>query len=142
MPTEPVVTLVDSNILLDVATSDPRWGQWSAAALAEAIDSGGVCVNPLVYAEVSTGFERIEDLDAFLPETVFRREVLPYAAGFVAAKAFLAYRRQGGDRRSPLPDFYIGAHAAVQGYRLLTRDRGRYQTYFPTLALHTPDTDA
>ena len=95
-------------------------------------------INPLVYAEVSTCFDRIEDLEAALPQDAFRREALPYDAAFLAGKCFLAYRRRGGTRRSPLPDFYIGAHAAVAGYRLLTRDASRYRTYFPRLELIAP----
>jgi predicted nucleic acid-binding protein len=132
------VTLVDSNVLLDVLTADPVWGEWSATALAEAFDAGRVVVNPIVYAEVSIGFDRIEDLDDALPPSQFIREPLPWAAGFLAGKAFLAYRRSGGARPTPLPDFYIGAHAAVAGYRLLSRDRGRYGTYFPRVELIAP----
>ena len=138
MGSESTVTLVDSNVLLDIATEDATWSDWSADALARAIDLGQVCVNPIVYAEVSTRFDRVELLDAFMPETVFRREPLPYSAGFVAGKAFLAYRGRGGVRRTPLPDFYIGAHAAVGRYRLLTRDARRYRTYFPTVELDSP----
>lgn len=130
--------LVDANVLIDVATDDPVWGDWSAAALARAGAEGRIVINPLVYAEVSVAFARIEDLDGLLPETVFRREPLPWAAGFLAGKAFLAYRRRGGPRPGILPDFYIGAHAAVAGYRLLTRDRGRFATYFPTVPLIAP----
>jgi len=132
------ITLVDANVLLDIATDDIAWGAWSAAALTRAVDSGTVVINPLVYAEVSVGFERVEELDELLPKAIFRREALPYAAGFVAGKAFLRYRRQGGARRSPLPDFYIGAHAAISGYRLLTRDARRYRTYFPRLEVEAP----
>lgn len=131
-------TLVDSNVLLDVMTEDPRWCGWSSEVLGAALDAGKVVINPLVYAEVSTGFDRIEDLDEAIPETAFRRDPLPYAAGFLAGKAFLAYRRRGGSRTSPLPDFYIGAHAAVSGYRLLTRDATRYRTYFPTVEVVAP----
>jgi predicted nucleic acid-binding protein len=131
-------TLVDTNVLLDVATDDAAWATWSTQALADAFDRGDVVVNPLVYAEVSVGFERVEDLDRFLPSELFRREPLPYRAGFLAGKAFLAYRRRGGARRSPLPDFYIGAHAALSGYRLLTRDRARYTSYFPQLVVDSP----
>jgi len=133
------ITLVDSNVLLDIVTNDPVWGGWSAVALTRAVDSGTVVINPLVYAEVSVGFERVEELDEVLPANVLRREALPYTAGFVAGKAFLRYRRQGGARRSPLPDFYIGAHAAVSDYRLLTRDARRYRTYFPRLDLDAPN---
>lgn len=133
-----LVTLVDSNVLLDILTADPVWGAWSGAALAEAIDAGRVVVNPIVYTEVSVGFDRIEDLDHTIPPDQFKREPLPWSAGFLAGKAFLAYRRAGGSRPTPLPDFYIGAHAAVAGYRLLSRDRGRYGTYFPTVELIAP----
>jgi predicted nucleic acid-binding protein len=132
-------TLVDSSVILDIVTEDPAWAGWSADALARARDDGHLVINPIVYAEVSTGFDRIEDLDDAVPAEDFKREELPYEAGFVAGKAFLAYRRRGGQRRSPLPDFYIGAHAAVRKYRLLTRDAARYRTYFPTLTLIAPE---
>ncbi len=95
-------------------------------------------MNPIVYAEVSVGFERIEELDEALPPDEFVRLPLPWAAAFLAGKCFLAYRRAGGERRSPLPDFFIGAHAAVDGMTLLTRDPGRYRTYLPRLALIAP----
>lgn len=131
-------TLVDSSVLLDVLTDDPVWGDWSKQALAAAADAGRLVINPIIYAEVSTGFDRVEELDEAVPTTEFDREPLPYEAGFVAGKAFLAYRRRGGERRAPLPDFYIGAHAAVRGYQLLTRDAARYRTSFPTLSLITP----
>ena len=132
--------LVDSNVLIDVATDDPDWAGWSAAALARAGQGGRLVINPIIYAELSVTHSRIETLEELLPEAVFAREPLPWPAAFLAGKAFLAYRRRGGARRSPLPDFYIGAHAAIRGYRLLTRDRGRYATYFPRLALIAPDT--
>jgi hypothetical protein len=131
-------TLVDTNVLMDVLTGDPQWAEWSESQLADALDAGRLVINPLVYAEVSTSFDRIEDLDDALPARDFEREALPYEAGFLAGKAFLAYRRRGGTRRSPLADFYIGAHAAVRGYRLLTRDAQRYGTYFPALRLTAP----
>lgn len=130
--------LVDSNVILDVATDDPRWCDWSANTLERAADEAVLVVNPLVYAEVSIGFEKIEDLEDALPPELFRREPLPYEAGFLAGKCFVDYRRRGGRRRSPLPDFYIGAHAAIAGYRLLTRDPKRFRTYFPKLQLITP----
>lgn len=141
VPPEPgtPVTLVDSCVLLDIFTADPKWDEWSASALTEARDRGALAVNPIIYAEVSAGFDAIEELDAALPETEIKRELLPYQAGFVAAKAFLAYRKRGGERRSPLPDFYIGAHAAVLAYRLLTRDAARYRTYFPALRIICPE---
>lgn len=132
------VTMVDSSVMLDVLTEDRTWFEWSAASLATARDKGRLVINPIVYAEVSVGFDRIEELDAAVPAADFERESLPYEAGFLAGKAFLAYRGRGGSRRSPLADFYIGAHAAVRGYRLLTRDVARYRTYFPSVQLLAP----
>lgn len=134
-----IPVMVDSNVLLDVATNDPTWGDWSATTLARSADEAILVINALVYAEVSIGFRTIEDLEDALPADLYRREDLPYEAAFLAGKCFLRYRRAGGTRRSPLPDFYIGAHAAVAGYRLLTRDAGRYRTYFPTLDLIAPE---
>ncbi len=125
-------------MLLDVVTNDAAWCEWSGQMLALAGDAGRLVINPIIYAEVSTGFDRIEELDEAVPASEFDREPLPYEAGFLAGKAFLAYRRRGGERRSPLPDFYIGAHAAIRGYRLLTRDAARYRASFPTLHLITP----
>jgi len=133
------VTLVDSSVILDIVTDDPDWAAWSGDALVQAHDEGLLVINPIVYAEVSTGFDRIEDLDDAVPADDFEREALPYEAGFLAGKAFLAYRERGGQKRSPLPDFYIGAHAAVRRYRLLTRDVARYRTYFPTVNLIAPN---
>ncbi|MGH7670031.1 MAG: type II toxin-antitoxin system VapC family toxin [Gemmatimonadaceae bacterium] len=130
--------LVDSNVLLDVLTEDPKWFPWSAHALERAAESEVLIINPLIYAEVSVRFARIEDLDAALPSTFFRRDGLPWEAGFLAGKCFRDYRRSGGARRSPLPDFYVGAHAAIRGHSLLTRDSARYRTYFPTLELIAP----
>jgi hypothetical protein len=130
--------LVDSSVLLDILTDDPEWAEWSQQAVARARDEGRLAINPIVYAEVSTGFDTIEDLDDAVPVSDFERVPLPYEAGFVAGKVFLAYRKRGGQRRSPLPDFYIGAHAAVRGYPLLTRDVTRYRTYFPSLVLVSP----
>ncbi len=132
------VTLVDSCVLLDVALADPTWLNWSAGALAAAADEGPLAINPVIYAEFSVGYESIEEIDGLLAAGDYERQALPYAAGFLAGKAFVRYRRAGGTRRSPLPDFYIGAHAAVAGYRLLTRDKARYATYFPTVTLIAP----
>jgi predicted nucleic acid-binding protein len=129
--------LVDSNVLLDLFTDDPRWASWSEARLAEAFDAGRVVINPIVYAEISVAFERIETLDAALPHELDREE-LPWEGAFLAGKCFVEYRRRGGAKRSPLPDFYIGAHAAVTGRALLTRDAGRYRSLLPRLALITP----
>lgn len=131
-------TLVDSNVLLDVITGDATWAAWSSAALERASDSTVLVINPLVYAEVSVRFERIEDLDDAIPPDLYRRDPLPYAAGFLAGKAFLRYRASGGGRHTPLPDFYIGAHAALAGHRLLTRDASRFRTYFPTVEVIAP----
>ena len=130
--------LVDSNVLLDVLTEDPRGSRWSSDALAEHADQDVLAINPIIYAEVSVGFVRIEDLEAALPPPVFHRLALPWEAAFLAGKCFLAYRKRGGARSSPLPDFYIGAHASVSGLKLLTRDAARYRTYFPKLAVIAP----
>ena len=130
--------LIDSNVLLDVMTEDPRWS-WSVAALESAANSFRLVVNAIVYAEVSVRYSRIEDLEAALPRGMIEREAIPFEAGFLAGKAFLAYRRRGGTRRSSLPDFFIGAHAAVAGHRLLTRDAARYRSYFPGLRMIAPE---
>ena len=131
--------LIDSNILLDVMTEDARWLPWSAASLEQAADRYRLVINPIIYAEVSVRYSRIEDLEAALPKTMFDREAIPYEAAFLAGKSFALYRRRGGEKRSPLPDFFIGAHAAVAGYRLMTRDAARYRTYFPKLSLIAPE---
>lgn len=130
--------LVDSNVILDVVTEDPVWSTWSSDALTRAGDEAILAINPIIYAEVSVVYVRIEELDAALPADVFRRLAIPYEAGFLAGKAFAAYRRSGGAKVTPLPDFYIGAHAAISGFRLLTRDPRPYRTYFPRLEIITP----
>lgn len=134
----PRPVLVDSNVILDVVTEDPKWYAWSADALERAAETSPLVINPLVYAEVSIGFDRVEDLDDALPASYMQREPLPWEAGFLAGKVFVKYRRSGGTRPSPLPDFYIGAHAAIREYTLLTRDARRFRTYFPRLQLMTP----
>jgi predicted nucleic acid-binding protein len=131
-------TLVDSNVLIDVVTEDPEWLEWSAALLAESAEKGALFINPIIYAEVAAGFDRIEDLDDVLPPEYYRRVPLPWEAAFLAGQCFIRYRRRGGTRRSPMPDFYIGAHAAVAGLTLLTRDAKRYRAYFPRLRLIAP----
>jgi predicted nucleic acid-binding protein len=131
--------LIDANVLLDVMTEDARWLQGSAEAIGRAADRYRLVINPVIFAEVSMRFSRIEDLDAALPKTMLDREAIPYEAAFLAGKSYLAYRRRGGTRRSPLPDFFIGAHAAVAGYLLMTRDATRYRTYFPKLPLIVPN---
>ena len=130
--------LVDSNVLIDVATRDPTWFDWSSAALSSLLTSGPAALNPIIYAEVSLGFVRIEALDEAFPPADFLRLPLPWEAAFLAGRVFLAYRKAGGTRRSPLPDFYIGAHAAVARLPLLTRDIRRYRSYFPTVELISP----
>ena len=133
-----IITLVDSNVLLDVLTEDQKWFDWSSTALARCADEGSLAINPLIYGEVSVGFEAVEDLQAALSPEVFHRVPLPWEAAFLAGKAFLRYRRSEGAKSSPLPDFYIGAHAAVSGLRLLTWDSARYSTYFPGVELLAP----
>ncbi len=131
-------TLVDTNVLLDVLTEDPVWLRWSLEALEQAAEAGPLFINPIIYAEVSIRFSTIEDLDDALPPADFRRLPLPWDAAFLAGKAFRSYRRKGGVRSSTLPDFYIGAHAAVEGLSVLTRDGSPYRTYFPTVTLVAP----
>ena len=130
--------LVDSNVLLDVLTIDPVWGERSARALAECGGGNLLAINSVIYAEVSVGFDRIEDVEAALPDTLFQRLQIPWEAAFLAGKCFLHYRRRGGTRTAPLPDFFIGAHAAVASFTLLTRDVTRYGTYFPRVRLLAP----
>jgi len=131
--------LVDSNVILDIVTEDKTWFQWSSETLARYAENHILIINPMIYAEVSMGFDRIEDVEIVLSPTFFRREPLPWEAAFLAGKCFLAYRRRGGKRSFTLPDFFIGAHAAIAGIPLLTRDTSRYRTYFPKLKLIAPD---
>lgn len=131
------MVLVDANVLLDVLTADPQWADWSAERLERAL-AQGLAINPVIYAEVSVGFGDEAELEAALDLPDLERLALPYAAAFRAGRAFVEYRRQGGIRRSPLPDFFIGAHAEVEGMTLLTRDAARYRTYFPKLKLIAP----
>jgi predicted nucleic acid-binding protein len=130
--------MVDSNVLIDVVSDDPTWGAWSAGRLADAAETGRLIINAIIYAEVSTRFSRIEDVETALPRDMLDREAIPYEAAFLAAKAFVAYRRRGGARTAPLPDFLIGAHATIAGHSLLTRDAARYRTYFPKLDVIAP----
>ena len=132
-------TLVDSNVLLDILTEDADWLEWSNEALIDAAETGPLYINPIIYAEVSVRFSRVEDLEEALPSADFRRSGLPWAAAFLAGKAFVSYRRNQGAASAPLPDFFIGAHAAVDGLALLTRDTRRYRTYFPTVRLLAPE---
>lgn len=130
--------LVDSNVLLDVLEEDARWYEWSSTLLQKAADSGSLIINPIIYAEISVGFHRIEELEKVLPSDFFQRMPIPWEAAFLVGKCFIRYRKLGGTKSSPLPDFFIGAHAAVSGLTLLTRDAARYRTYFPSLKLITP----
>ena len=132
------VTLVDTNVLFDYLTEDSEWFDWSSAMLEEASNTGTVAINQVVYAEVSIRYSTVEQLDDDLSVDYFARLSIPWEAAFLAGKAFARYKRQGGTRRSPLPDFFIGAHAAVIGMTLLTRDARRYRAYFPKLKIVAP----
>jgi predicted nucleic acid-binding protein len=132
--------LVDSNVILDILTADRRWFDWSSDMLESLSAANVFVINPIIYAEVSIGFERIEELENVLDPRIFRRDQIPWEAAFLAGKCFLQYRRQGGKKEAPLPDFFIGAHAAVTKMRLLTRDDTRYKSYFPTVKLISPKT--
>ncbi|PTN09705.1 type II toxin-antitoxin system VapC family toxin [Nitrosomonas aestuarii] len=131
--------LIDSNVILDVFTRDPQWFDWSSKTLTYYAERELLYINPIVYSEISIGFKRIEELELALPGDYILRENLPYEAAFLAGKCFLKYRKSGGVKNAPLPDFYIGAHAAVRGWSILTRDNGRFNTYFPTLHVITPE---
>lgn len=130
--------LVDSNVLVDVATNDPVWWAWSAARLAECQASGTLVINPVIFAEVCPSFKTEPEVVEFFDRLEVSKLPLPYASGFPAAQAFLAYKRRGGTRTSALPDFLIGAHALVEDHTLLTRDASRYRTYFPKLKVIAP----
>jgi predicted nucleic acid-binding protein len=132
-------TLVDSNVLIDALSKDPVWGEWSDGAIRRVGAVGPLVINEFIYAEVSARYASIEAIEHELSPDDFRREHTPWPAAFLAGKAYLDYKRRGGHKRSPLPDFFIGAHAAVAGLRLLTRDPARYRTYFPTVELIAPE---
>ncbi|WLD99409.1 type II toxin-antitoxin system VapC family toxin [Agrobacterium leguminum] len=133
------MTLVDTNVLLDLVTNDPTWADWSIEQLEIANVSGPLFINDVVYAELAVRYERIEALDVFVHEAGLKLVPFPRAALFLAGKVFGQYRRSGGSRTGVLPDFFIGAHAAVQNFPLLTRDVGRYRSYFPTVTLISPE---
>lgn len=133
-----MTALVDSNVLLDIFTVDPKWFLWSSQTLAKHAEYSILAVNPIIYAEVSIHFSTIEALQEALPEGAFKRLQLPWEASFLAGRCFLNYKKKGGERRSPLPDFYIGAHAAIENLLLITRDAHRYKTYFPKLKMVVP----
>ena len=130
--------LFDTNELLDIATADPAWLAWSEGQFRAAAAQGPILVNPIIYAELAPAFAAQADLDQWLDPAVFHRLPLPYAAGWLAARAFVQYRRAGGAKTSPLPDFYIGAHAEAEGLTLVTRDASRYRTYFAGVTLISP----
>ena len=132
------MALIDSNVLLDVLTGDPVWEDWSVQALANAQTAGALVINDIVYAELATRFEAVEALDGFVADAGLQMSPMPRAALFMASKVHALHRRAGGVRIGVLPDFFIGAHAAVLGLPIVTRDSGRYRTYFPTVELITP----
>jgi len=130
--------LVDSNIVLDVFLNDPKWADWSESKLDEYDQLGILYINSIVYAEISIGFKRIEDLESAIAKAGLRMLEIPKEALFLAGKAYLKYKKRKGIKKTPLPDFFIGAQAAVQNLDLITRDISRYQSYFPTVKLITP----
>ena len=134
------MTLIDTNILLDLVTDNPDWFEWSLARLDDAALAGRLLINDIVYAEISIRYDRIEDLDAMLSGTMIQIAPTPRSALFLAGKAYRQYRAAGGTRTGVLPDFFIGAHATVEGWPLLTRDTSRYRTYFPKVTLIAPAT--
>lgn len=133
------MVLVDTNVLLDLVTADPVWADWSVAELEAAALAGPLAINDVIYAELSVRYPDIAHLDAMIAAAALEHMPIPKEALFLAGKAFQAYRKAGGSRTGVLPDFFIGAHAAVAGWTLITRDAGRYRTYFPSLDLRTPD---
>ena len=131
--------LVDSNIILDVFLDDPNWAEWSESKLEKFSSITKLFINSVIYSEVSVGFKRIEELESALTRSGFQMLEIPKEALFLAGKAFLKYRKNRGTKRSPLPDFYIGAQAAIFDMDLITRDVTRYRTYFPTVRLISPE---
>jgi predicted nucleic acid-binding protein len=132
------MVLVDTNVLLDVLEDDPQWATWSQGQLESVGLTDALAINAVIYAELSMAFARIEELEDALSQAALSMEAIPREALFLAGKAFLDYRRRRGSRGGVLPDFFIGAHAAVNGYALLTRDSARYRSYFPTVRLIAP----
>lgn len=131
-------TLVDTSVLVDYLDEEGEWFSWSADMLTDAAENGAVVVNPIIYAEIAVAFDRLEDVEIALPAEFFIRASIPWEAAFLAGQAFKRYRRQGGKRTSPLPDFFIGAHAAVAGMSLLTRNERHFRAYFPKLTIIAP----
>lgn len=135
-----MAVLVDTNVLVDIAVRDPAWLTWSRSMLARVASREPLTINPIIYAEFSVRYDDIDEVDYLLPEREFRRESLPWTAAFAAGAAFRVYRKGGGVRDRVLPDFLIGAHAAIRGYAILTRDPKGYRSYFPDVPLITPET--
>ena len=131
--------LVDTNVWLDVINDDPVWFEWSAGQLDHVAKQGKAAINVVIFAELSVRYQRIEDFENAIASFAIERLALPFEAGFLAAKAFQQYKKPAGARRSTLPDFFIGAHAAVSGLVLLTRDARRYREYFPKIKLISPE---
>ncbi len=132
--------LVDSNIIIDIITEDPQWFDWSSSVLTEYAEKTSLFINPIIYAEISLSYHRIEDLEEAVPSDLFKRSALPWEAAFLAGKAFFRYRKENrGIKSQALPDFFIGAHALISGFKLLTRDVKRFRTYFPNVKLITPE---
>jgi predicted nucleic acid-binding protein len=132
-------TLVDSCVLIDVLSDDPTWADWSIQKLEALGGQAPLVINPLILAEISPRFARVSDLEAALDILPLQKQALPWDAAFLAGQAFKVYRQSKGMQRSPMPDFYIGAHALLSGMRLLTRDAKRYRTYFPKLHVVCPE---
>jgi predicted nucleic acid-binding protein len=132
------MVLVDTNVLLDVLEDDSEWAPWSQDQLDAAVATDTLAINPIIYSELSMAFARIEELDAVIEEASLKVETIPKEGLFLAGKVFLTYRKARGTKHNVLPDFFIGAHAAVMQWPILTRDVGRYRTYFPSVELITP----
>lgn len=130
--------LIDSNVILDIVLKDPQWFNWSSNTVKSFSQSDVLVINTVIYSEVSIGYETIEEVEQLFMPNYFVREPIPWEACFLAGKCFVKYRKRGGTKNSPLPDFFIGAHALVKGLHLMTRDEARYKTYFPTLKLICP----
>ena len=130
--------LVDTNVLVDVLQNDPQWAEWSIAQMRAQASLNALVINPVIYAEISLSFSTLEALDDVVATLALEMREIPRPALFLAAKAYAQYRRRGGNKQQVLPDFFIGAHAAVEGWPLLTRDASRFRTYFPTLDVLAP----
>lgn len=134
-----MATLIDTNVLIDIAVADPVWRSWSRSRMIEARSRGSVLINQIIYSEFATRYSSIDDVDSILDSDEFRRENLPWEAAFAASRVFSLYRARGGARDKVLPNFLIGAHAVIRGYDILTRDPSGYRAYFPTVAIISPE---